>query len=110
MTTAPQIPSHLRFMMAAVQDRVLDLRLAGTYVARAELDLNDTYAIFELGTRSCTPPYFKTRITADLTRIVGIDGRQPLEEALAEARAKIAAMLDHLNALIDQATAEEVPA
>ena len=35
---------------------------------------------------------------------------QNLDEAMAEARQQMAAMLDHLNALIDQATAEEVPA
>jgi len=113
MTTAPQLPSHLRFMMAAVQDRALDLGLTGTASVNAELDIADGYALFVLVTRPGHCDHTaqgRTRITADLTRIVGIDFPQPLEEALAEARAELAAMLDHLNALIAQATAEEVPA
>ena len=113
MTTAPQIPSHIRFMMAAVQDRALDLGLTGHTGARAELDIGADYAVFELVTR---PGHIegsrqkRQRITAQLECVLGMQDHTPLDEAMAEARQQMAAMLDHLNTLIDQAAAEEVPA
>ncbi|WP_299312612.1 hypothetical protein [uncultured Halomonas sp.] len=105
MTTAPQIPSHIRYMIAAVQDRALDLRLAGRHWVKTELDLNSTYAVFELKTRR-DGGIGTVRYAADLGRIVGIDGRQPMEEALDEARRDLAGMIDHLNTLIDQEAAQ----
>ena len=109
MTTAPQIPSHIRFMMAAVQDRAMDLGILGHTGVKAELDIGDTYAVFELITR---PGHVvgdlrkRQRITAQLECVLGMQDHTPLDEAMAEARQQMAAMLDHLNTLIDQ----ELPA
>lgn len=110
MKPAPQIPSHLRFLMAGIQDRAMDLALLGHTGVRVELDIGDTYAVFELVTR---PGHLwgdrkqRQRLTAELHGVVNPSAtRQPLDEALTEARTALAAMLDHLNALIDQ----EMPA
>ena len=113
MTPAPQIPSHLRFLMAGIQDRAIDLGTLGHTGVRAELDIGDTYAVFELATHpkpGADSQRKRQRITAQLECVLGMSDRTPFDEALAEARTQMAAMLDHLNALIDQATAEEVPA
>ena len=108
MGAAPQIPSHLRFMMAAIQDRALDLSLAGRASVQAELDIAERYAHFELITRPDHCRYDDPEVTslrADLTPIVGIDTASPLDQAVADARGALAEMVDHLNRLIDQQVA-----
>lgn len=105
MKPAPQIPSHLRFLMAGIQDRAMDLGILGNTGVKAELDIGDTYAVFELITR---PGHIdgnhrqRQRITAQLECVLGMSDYLTVEEATTEARNQMAAMLDHLNALIDQ--------
>ena len=106
MAPAPQIPSHLRYLIAGVQERAMDLALQGRMAVRAEFSAAAGYAVFELvthpdGTTHRHPDY--TRITADLNEIVhpGIT-EQPLETALADARASLGAMLDHIEAELQQ--------
>lgn len=109
MPAAPQIPSHLRFMIAGIQDRAMDLSLLGHTGVKAEMDLAGSYAVFEVVTRPryClhSDPQAK-RMTVDLHRIVGGHGQQDIADAMQEARRAMAAMLVHLNTLIDQ----ELPA
>jgi len=109
MNPAPQIPSHLRFLIAGIQDRAMDLALLGHTGVKAELDIDDAFANFELVTRPGYCQYgaaASTHITARLSCVLGVSDDTPLDEAMAEARQQMAAMLDHLNTLIDQ----ELPA
>lgn len=108
-TTTAQIPSHLRFLMAGIQDRAIDLALLGHTGVKAELDIGDTYAVFELITRPAHGDGQRPegrRITAQLSCVLGISAYQSLDEAVTDARAEMAAMLDHLDALIAQESAQ----
>lgn len=101
----PQLPSHLRFLMSGIQDRATDLALLGHTGVKVELDIGNTYAVFELITRPShcdgNQPE-RHRITAQLACVLGLDSYTSLDLALAEACQQMGAMLDHLNALIAQ--------
>ncbi|MBB3142224.1 hypothetical protein [Halomonas organivorans] len=98
------IPSHLRFLMAGIQDRATDLALQGHTSVRCELDVGQGYAVFELVTRpGCCATTSKdtTRITASLREVMFPSASgMTVAEASSEARANLGAMLDHLNALM----------